>query len=253
MSSLQFSAALVCRPSASSQLIPIASCVVDSSSAAGNSSSPFTRHPPSQKDLCAALYSQIRIHFTNHGRFVYDGFTIHYSVVVADPCTLIYVVVSEGGEPDPSAITAQKLMTDIQGALLSEAQLLMLMPQSSENELEPHIQPMLTQFLMTENNQQVGQTQRMQELRAQVEDVKTIMSENVERMMERGDRLENITERSEQLATSSANFKMNARRVQRKFCMLNAKWTIISIIFVLVLVTIAILLILNWAGVFNKK
>ncbi|CAJ0584884.1 unnamed protein product, partial [Mesorhabditis spiculigera] len=107
--------------------------------------------------------------------------------------------------------------------------------------------------LMTENNSQNGQTQRMHELRAQVEDVKTIMSNNVEMMMERGERLENIEQRSEQLANSSANFKMNARRVQRKFCMLNAKWTIISIVFAVILFAILIVLILNWAGVFKKN
>ncbi|CAJ0584885.1 unnamed protein product, partial [Mesorhabditis spiculigera] len=252
---IQFCAAVVCRQSASNQLIPLASCCIDLAELPGNSGSDslISRYPPETKDLCAALYARIRTHFTNHGHFEHSGFVIHYSVVCAEPCTLIYAAVSEGGEPEPSRTTAQRLLLNIQSGLMTETQLLMLMPQAADNELQPHIQPMLTQLLMTENNSQNGQTQRMHELRAQVEDVKTIMSNNVEMMMERGERLENIEQRSEQLANSSANFKMNARRVQRKFCMLNAKWTIISIVFAVILFAILIVLILNWAGVFKKN
>ncbi|CAD6195183.1 unnamed protein product [Caenorhabditis auriculariae] len=98
-----------------------------------------------------------------------------------------------------------------------------------------------------------GQDKRIQELRAQVDSVKNVMAENVERMMERGERLDSIECRTEALQTNSANFKMTARKVQRKFCMLNAKWTFISAIVSILIITVLIVLILHWCGVIGKR
>ncbi|CAI5448379.1 unnamed protein product [Caenorhabditis angaria] len=87
----------------------------------------------------------------------------------------------------------------------------------------------------------------------QVDSVKKIMVENVERILERGERLDNIERRTEHLQATSTNFKMNARKVKRKFCMLNAKWTCITIFVILIVFIICLLIILGAAGVFKKK
>lgn len=57
------------------------------------------------------------------------------------------------------------------------------------------------------------------------------MAENVVRVMERGERLEDLDARTEALHASSANFQTTASRVQKKFCLANLKWTIILGIF----------------------
>ncbi|CAL2039351.1 unnamed protein product [Caenorhabditis brenneri] len=99
----------------------------------------------------------------------------------------------------------------------------------------------------------VQQQEKMQNLRNQVDSVKAVMVDNVERILERGERLDNIERRTEQLNATSANFKFTARKVQRKFCMLNAKWTIILAIVILVVFTVLLLLILHWTGVIGKR
>ncbi|KAK0405626.1 hypothetical protein QR680_018095 [Steinernema hermaphroditum] len=97
----------------------------------------------------------------------------------------------------------------------------------------------------------VQQPNRMAELQRQVNDVKTVMSTNVERILERGERLENLDHRTEQLSQSAESFKTSARRVQRHMCRKNLKWTIICIVGAILLITVIILIILSSAGVFN--
>ncbi|VDO53477.1 unnamed protein product [Haemonchus placei] len=104
---------------------------------------------------------------------------------------------------------------------------------------------------MTENPQKSSQDERIQEMRRQVDEVKTVMASNVASIMERGERLDSIERRTDEL--QSANFKLTAHRVQRKMCMMNAKWTIISVLVALIVIAVIILLILDACGVFDKK
>uniref|UniRef100_A0A915ECY2 V-SNARE coiled-coil homology domain-containing protein n=1 Tax=Ditylenchus dipsaci TaxID=166011 RepID=A0A915ECY2_9BILA len=76
---------------------------------------------------------------------------------------------------------------------------------------------------------------KVSDLQKQVEEVKTVMSDNMIRILERGDRLENIDHRTEALHASSQNFKTTARRVQRNMCWKNLKWTIILGVFLTIL------------------
>ncbi|KAK0405630.1 hypothetical protein QR680_018098 [Steinernema hermaphroditum] len=58
----------------------------------------------------------------------------------------------------------------------------------------------------------VQQPNRMTELQRQVNDIKTAKSTNVERILERGERLEKLDHRTEQLSHSAEGFKTSARR-----------------------------------------
>uniref|UniRef100_A0A0N5AMX4 V-SNARE coiled-coil homology domain-containing protein n=1 Tax=Syphacia muris TaxID=451379 RepID=A0A0N5AMX4_9BILA len=104
-----------------------------------------------------------------------------------------------------------------------------------------------------EENRQDEQSARMSQLQQQVSQVKTVMSNNVQRILERGDRLENLESRTDALTASSENFKISARRVQRHMCRQNAKWTIIVSVGTILIVIIIILLILNGLGVFGNN
>ncbi|PIO64681.1 Synaptobrevin [Teladorsagia circumcincta] len=106
---------------------------------------------------------------------------------------------------------------------------------------------------MADNSQKPSQDEKIQEMRRQVDEVKTVMASNVASIMERGERLDSIERRTDELQASSANFKLTAHRVQRKMCMMNAKWTIISVLVALFVTAVIILLILDACGVFNKK
>ncbi|TKR82642.1 hypothetical protein L596_016333 [Steinernema carpocapsae] len=100
---------------------------------------------------------------------------------------------------------------------------------------------------------QVQQPNRVQDLQRQVNEVKTVMSNNVERILERGERLDNLDNRTEALSQSAESFKTSARRVQRHMCKKNLKWTIICIVGAVLLITVIVLIILSSAGVFDHK
>ncbi|EYC38142.1 hypothetical protein Y032_0740g1974 [Ancylostoma ceylanicum] len=108
-------------------------------------------------------------------------------------------------------------------------------------------------ILMAENSQRPNQDTRISDMRRQVDEVKNVMAANVASIMERGERLDSIERRTDELQASSANFKLTAHRVQRRMCMMNAKWTVISVLFGIVVAAVVILLILHACGVFDKK
>ncbi|MFH4976933.1 hypothetical protein AB6A40_003642 [Gnathostoma spinigerum] len=97
----------------------------------------------------------------------------------------------------------------------------------------------------------VEQPSRISQLKQHVADVKSVMTSNVERILERGERLETLEGRTEALSQSSENFRVMARRVERHMCRKNLKWTIIVGVSVTVVVIIILLMIINSFGGFS--
>ncbi|VDM64168.1 unnamed protein product [Angiostrongylus costaricensis] len=106
---------------------------------------------------------------------------------------------------------------------------------------------------MIHTSQHPPQDERLKDMRRQVEEVKSVMASNVASIMERGERLDSIERRTDELQASSATFKLTAHRVQRHMCLLSAKWTIIAVLVGLFVVAVIIVLILNACGVFDTK
>ena len=79
------------------------------------------------------------------------------------------------------------------------------------------------------------------------------MTENVVRIMERGNRLEDLDSRTEALHASSQSFQTTARQVQRKMCLKNLKWTIILGVVVLLIIALIVVLILDGSGAFDNN
>lgn len=79
------------------------------------------------------------------------------------------------------------------------------------------------------------------------------MTENVERVLARGDRLEDLLDKTEDLESSSSQFRNHAQRVQRKMCCKNAKWNIICSLIVVIVITLIIIVILYEANVFSPS
>ncbi|KAK6110381.1 Uncharacterized protein BM_BM7013 [Brugia malayi] len=90
---------------------------------------------------------------------------------------------------------------------------------------------------------------RLAVIRQHVESVKEVMNNNMQRVLERGEQLENIENRTEALTQSSQTFHWTARRVQRRMCVKNAKWIIIITIFLMVVAVSIILIMLKNSGV----
>jgi len=67
------------------------------------------------------------------------------------------------------------------------------------------------------------------------------MKQNIEKVLERGDKLDDLVDKSDELQAGAATFKTTSRKVSRKFYWQNKKMMIIIIIVVVVIVTIIIL------------
>ncbi|XP_034974543.1 vesicle-associated membrane protein 8 [Zootoca vivipara] len=84
---------------------------------------------------------------------------------------------------------------------------------------------------------------KVKNLQNEVEGVKNIMTQNVERMLARGENLDHLRNKTEDLEATSEHFKTTSQKVARKYWWKNAK----MIIIICVIVAIILLLIILFA------
>eukprot|EP00010_Vexillifera_abyssalis_P007513 CAMPEP_0201548408 /NCGR_PEP_ID=MMETSP0173_2-20130828/4942_1 /ASSEMBLY_ACC=CAM_ASM_000268 /TAXON_ID=218659 /ORGANISM="Vexillifera sp., Strain DIVA3 564/2" /LENGTH=214 /DNA_ID=CAMNT_0047957781 /DNA_START=48 /DNA_END=692 /DNA_ORIENTATION=+ len=77
-------------------------------------------------------------------------------------------------------------------------------------------------------------------LRTKVQEVTDVMKDNIERVLERGERLEDLEQRSEALQDSAVEFHSRAKQLRCELCKKNWKLTIIIIITVIIIIAILI-------------
>jgi len=85
-------------------------------------------------------------------------------------------------------------------------------------------------------------------LRSQVNEVKDVMSKNIEKVMERGDNLDNLVTKTTDLEAGAAVFRDRTKVVRRKMWWKNAKMNIILGIVAVVVIVIIILSTVNWSS-----
>ncbi|XP_042523418.1 vesicle-associated membrane protein 7 isoform X3 [Dipodomys spectabilis] len=81
---------------------------------------------------------------------------------------------------------------------------------------------------------------RVMETQAQVDELKGIMVRNIDLVAQRGERLELLIDKTENLVDSSVTFKTTSRNLARAMCMKNIKLTIIIIIISIVFIYIIV-------------
>lgn len=72
-----------------------------------------------------------------------------------------------------------------------------------------------------------------------------VMSQNVSRILERGERLDNLDQQSQALQESAQVFSHTGQRVQRAFWLRHIKWTVVFVIVMLLLAVILLLTVLK--------
>lgn len=78
-------------------------------------------------------------------------------------------------------------------------------------------------------------------LHRQVEDVKGIMTQNIERVVERGDRLDSLLEKTQDLEQAGTVFRSGAKKLHRHMWLRNVRmWIIIGVILAAVLTVIVL-------------
>ncbi|XP_064601975.1 vesicle-associated membrane protein 8-like isoform X2 [Liolophura sinensis] len=85
---------------------------------------------------------------------------------------------------------------------------------------------------------------RLDQLDTEVSEVTSLLRNNVEKVMDRGERLDSLQERSEDLHANSVRFNNSSRHLKRKMCCKNVKMTICLIVIVVVVIAAITLIIL---------
>jgi len=93
--------------------------------------------------------------------------------------------------------------------------------------------------------QQVIAQKRMAQQQAQVDDVVGIMRTNVEKVLERDQKLSELDERAYALQNGASQFEKQAGKLKNKFWLQNMKWIVIGSLLLLIFL---IVLYLNYAG-----
>ena len=88
-----------------------------------------------------------------------------------------------------------------------------------------------------------GGEDRVNQLRSQVDTVKGVLRENINKVAERGEKLEDLGERAEYLNLKADIFQHTATRLKRKLWWQNMKLRLIFISIIVVIVIVIILII----------
>nr|XP_015197005.1 PREDICTED: vesicle-associated membrane protein 8-like [Lepisosteus oculatus] len=87
----------------------------------------------------------------------------------------------------------------------------------------------------------VGES-RVKTLQSEVNGVKEIMTKNVERILERGERLDDLMGKTEDLQADAQHFKHTSTKVARSYWWKNVKMIICIVVVVVIIILIIILL-----------
>ncbi|CAF1073122.1 unnamed protein product [Rotaria magnacalcarata] len=90
-----------------------------------------------------------------------------------------------------------------------------------------------------------NKTNNLNALRADVTETTNVLRVTVEKLVDRGDRLDALNARAEDLNSSSYHFHGSARRIQRTMKWRNYKITIFIIVVVLIVIGVIVLIALH--------
>jgi hypothetical protein len=86
---------------------------------------------------------------------------------------------------------------------------------------------------------------KITDLKKNLNEVTQIMINNVDNILERGEKLDSLVEKSDNLTKEAKTFRDNSKSLRSKFCIKNLKFSLIIVAIVIVLVLIIIFSIYN--------
>ncbi len=92
-------------------------------------------------------------------------------------------------------------------------------------------------------------TNNFTQLQGQVNDVKDVMTENIDKILKRGDKLEDLVDKTNDLESSAIQFNVTAKKVKRKMWWKNLKMMfILGMVILIILAVIITVLVLKFGG-----
>lgn len=83
-------------------------------------------------------------------------------------------------------------------------------------------------------------TTKTEQVKEQLDEVHLIMRNNVERVLERGDQLGDLEEKSERLVQDANRFSSTSRKLKRKMWCQDKKWLLVLAVIILLVLGIII-------------
>lgn len=93
---------------------------------------------------------------------------------------------------------------------------------------------------------------KITKVKGDIEDAKAVMVNNIDKVLERGERIEMLVSKTEDLHQHSRSFKKKSTQLKKKMWWQNARLCCVLIVIVLLLVSVAALIIMWKAHVFSK-
>lgn len=82
---------------------------------------------------------------------------------------------------------------------------------------------------------------KLDQVQGQVNEVKVILKDNINKVLERGERLDDLIDKTDDLRTTADSFQRTSTRIARKYWWKNTKMMIIIGVIVLIVVILIIL------------
>ncbi|KAI3383655.1 hypothetical protein SNEBB_009243 [Seison nebaliae] len=95
---------------------------------------------------------------------------------------------------------------------------------------------------------QSGGNDQLEQMKNQVDQVKGIMANNINKVIERGDQLDDLQNRADDMQNGAVKFRSNASRVRRKMWWKNVKMWIVIVAVVLIIIAIIAIVIASKTG-----
>lgn len=92
-----------------------------------------------------------------------------------------------------------------------------------------------------------AESDKFERVRGQISDVKNLMIDNIEKVLDRGEKIDLLVDRTEDLTESAQDFRYKSRKLKNKML-----WKNIQLVAILILIILAVLFIIVWiaCGIF---
>merc|ERR1711998_255131 len=153
--------------------------------------------------------------------YTYEQHVLH---VMVDSGLIFMVMMKQS--PDMKKRTPFAFLEDVKKQFHKQygANLTTVTPNDVYEAFAPVLAEKMSFYTKEGSDAQVGQ------VKEQIEEVKGIMVENVDKILERGEKLSLLVDKTEDLSTESYTFKKNAETVKRKMWWKNMKMTLLIVI-----------------------
>lgn len=166
-------------------------------------------------------------------KMTHPGEKLHVHVLVDQGIT--YICITECSETRHQPFLFLK---DVRERFSEQPSLISRSYRANEHEFDRDFRPVLVKIMDDHNS---GKADKMSAVEQQIEDVRQVLLLNVEKVMERGERLDELVTKTEELDSTATDFRRSARTVFVQARCRNLKlWLFIGVL-IIIFVTVVVL------------